>query len=245
MRRRLRISSGGNTRCGARSPLHRGRRPHSPARRQPGLNARSRAEMLSGLRDGTTDFGVRAMPRVFIASATAGRGPWWGGKRNATHTATRNIRGNANRLQSTSELAETRGCDHVESEHEGGQNMAVHEKRRRKGRKQGASARHEQLRRHGRTTEGKPAHNRGKAATIRHHGNGKRQTPISANRLCESAICTLIITSTASDTRGSRWRGAASADSEDRACTTALKGKDVSIERAMQFSSFFLSVSHR
>ena len=88
----------------------------------------------------------------------------------------RNIRGTANRLQRASELAETRGCNHVESEHEGGQNMAVHEKRRRKGRKQGASARHEQLRRHGeQRIEGKPAHNRGEAAAIRHRGNGKRQ----------------------------------------------------------------------
>ena len=80
------------------------------------------------------------------------------------------------RLQRTSELAETRGCDHIESEHEGGQNMAVHEKRRRKGRKQGVPARHEQLRRHGeQRIEGKPAHDRGEATAIRHHDNGKRQ----------------------------------------------------------------------
>ena len=108
--------------------------------------------------------------------------------------------------------------------------MAVHEKRRRKGRKQGVPTRHEQLRRYGEQhVEGKPTHNREKAAAI----TVSAKTPISANRLCESAICTLIATSTASDTRGSRWRGAALADIEGRVCATALKGNGVSIKRAM------------
>lgn len=112
--------------------------------------------------------------------------------------------------------------------------MAIHKKRRRKGRKQGAPTRHEQLRRHGeQRVEGKPTHNRGEAAAIRHHDNGKRQNAHLGKQVLRKRH--LHVDRHQHRKRHARveMRGAALADAEDRVCTTALEGKGVSIKRAM------------